>query len=358
MANHRTVEILDQTDPGASGTHVIPLNLRDPVSRITLHYVGYPISEAMIAAIAANIIKIELTDGSDVLYSMSGYECQALAHYDRQINALTGPNYIAGSATRSTFPIDFGRHKWDPELALLPDRFHNLLLKITYNEDLMDASVADHTLEITADCFDEKLITPRGYLSAKEWIDYTPSAINAYKDVDLPTDEVIRNILVRGYYEKKSPEFIVGEVRLTEEEKKRVVFDWQMYKYQQERLGDDVPIIERMFEYANAAGDYDKFAMMTDYMGVYAPAAFDSDDPFVGGYHEGGSIERLADATVMVGGIMVGRNPHHSFFFPMGIQSDLDDWYDVRGKGSVILRIRAGATVGPIEVCLQQCRYY
>ena len=289
---------------------------------------------------------------------MSGYECQALAQFDRQVNALTGPNYIAGSAIRSTFPIDFGRFKYDPELALNPAAFHNLLLKVTYNEDLVDASVADHTLEIVADCFDEKVPIPRGFLSAKEWINYTPSAANAYKDVDLPTDEIIRMITVRGYYAKKSPEFIIGEVRLSEEEKKRVVFDWQMYKYQQERLGDSMPILERMFEYADAAGAYDKFAMMTDYMGVYAPAAFASDDPFVGGYHDGGFVERLADATVMVGGILLGRNPHHTFDFPMGNQQDLEDWYDVRDKGSVILRIRAGTDVGTIQVCLQQCRLY
>jgi len=355
---YRTVEILDETDPGPSGTHVIPLNLRDPVSRINLAYTAYPISEAMIAAVAANIIKIELTDGSDVLYSLDGYECQALAFFDRKINALTGPNYIAGSAIRSHFPIDFGRFRFDPQLALVPEKFHNLLLKVTYNEDLVDASVADHTLEIYADVFDEKIITPVGFLSAKEWINYTPSAANAYKDIDLPTDEIIRRILVRGYLTKKSPEFVIGEVRLTEEEKKRVVFDWQMYKYYQEQLTNSQPIIERMFEYANAAGDYDKFAMMSDYMGVYAPSGFESSDPFVGGYNQGGFVERLADATIMVGGILVGRQPHHTFDFPMGNPEDIDDWYDVTNKGSVILRCRAGSDVGTIQVFLQQFRRY
>ena len=355
---YRTVEILDETDPGAAGTHVIPLNLQDIVSRLTLHYVAYPISEAMIAAVASNILKIELTDGSDVLYSMSGYECQALAQFDRQVNALTGPNYIAGSAIRSTFPVDFGRFKYDPELALDPGRFHNLLLKVTYNEDLMDASVADHTLEIVADCFDEKVPTPRGFLSAKEWINYTPSAINAYKDVDLPTDEIIRMITVRGYYEKKSPEFIVGEVRLSEEEKKRVVFDWQMYKYQQERLGDSVPIIERIFEYADVGGTYPKFVMATDYMLARAGTPFGASAQSQVDYNDGGYLERVGAATTMVGDILVGRNPHHTFDFPFGNQQDLEDWYDVRGKGSVILRIRAGTTAAPIQVCLQQCRLY
>jgi len=355
---YRTVEILDETDPNAAGTHVIPLNLQDMVSRITLHYVAYPISTAMIAAIAANILKIELTDGSDVLYSMSGYECQALAQFDRQVNALTGPNYIAGSGMRSTFPIDFGRFKYDPELALNPARFHNLLLKITFNEDLMDASIDDHTLEIVADCFDEKVPNPRGFLSAKEWINYTPSAANAYKDVDLPTDEIIRMLTVRGYYEKKSPEFIVGEVRLSEEEKKRVVFDWQMYKYYQERLGDSVPIIERLFEYAHGEGTYPKFVMATDYMLARAGTPFGASAQSQVDYNDGGYVQRVGAASTMVGDILVGRNPHHSFDFPFGNQQDLEDWYDVRGKGSVILRIRAGTTAAPIQVCLQQCRLY
>ena len=60
----------------------------------------------------------------------------------------------------------------------------------------------------------------------------------------------------------------------------------------------------------------------------------------------------------MVGGILVGRNPHHTFDFTMGNQQDIDDLYDVRQKGSVILRVRAGTDVGTIQVCLQQCRLY
>ena len=355
---YRTVEILDEIDPGAAGTHVIPLNLRDPVSRINIAYTCYPISEAMIAAVAANISKIELTDGSDVLFSLDGYECQALGFFDRKINALTGPNYIAGSAIRSHFPIDFGRFRFDPELALVPDKFNNLMLKITYNETLVDASVVDHSLEIYADCFDEKTISPIGYLSAKEWINFNAAAATGYKDVYLPTDEIIRRILVRSYCEKKSPEYVLGEVRLTEDEKKRVVFDWQMYKYYQEQLTNSQPIIERMFEYANAAGDYDKFAMMSDYMATYAPMGFASSDPFVDNYLEGGYITRVADATIMTGGIMVGRQPHHTWDFPMGNPEDKDDWYDVTNKGSVILRCREGGTAGTIQVFLQQMRRY
>jgi len=355
---YRTVEILDEIDPGNAGTHVIPLNLRDPVSRINISYVCYPISSAMIAAVAANITKIELTDGSDVLYGLDGYECQALAFYDRKINALTGPNYIAGSAIRSMFPIDFGRFRFDPQLALLPDKFNNLMLKITYNEDLCDASVADHSLEIHADCFDEKTISPIGYLSAKEWINFDAAAGTGYKDVYLPTDEIIRRILIRSYVEKKSPEFVLGEVRLTEDEKKRVVFDWQMYKYYQEQMTNSQPIIERMFDYSNAAGDYDKFAMMTDYMAAHIPVGFESHDPFVNDYAEGGYIQRDADGTTMTGAVMVGRNPHHTWDFPMGNPEDLDDWYDVTGKGSVILRCREGGTAGTIQVFLQQMRRY
>jgi len=355
---YRTVEILDRIDPGASGTHVIPLNLRDPISRINISYVAYPISTAMIAAVAANISKIELTDGSDVLYSLDGYECQALAFYDRKINALTGPNYIAGSAIRSQFPIDFGRFRFDPELALMPDKFNNLMLKVTYNMALVDASVAEHSFEIYADCFDEKAISPIGYLSAKEWINFNAAASNGYKDVYLPTDEIIRRILIRSYVEKKSPEFVLGEVRLTEDEKKRVVFDWQMYKYYQEQLTNSQPIIERMFDYANAAGGYDKFAMMSDYMAAHATMQFESHDAFIDGYAEGGFLQRNADGTVMVGGVMVGRQPHHTWDFPMGNPEDKDDWYDVTNKGSVILRCREGGTAGTIQVFLQQMRRY
>lgn len=355
---YRTVEILDETDPAAAGTRVIPLNLKDPVSRLVLYYIAYPKSEAMRAAVAGNILKIELTDGSDVLYSLDGYECQALAFFDRKINALTGPNYGVGSAITSMFPIDFGRFRFDPQLALMPDRFNNLMLKITYNEVICDASIVDHTIEVYADCFDEKAISPIGFLSAKEWINFAAAAGNGYHDVNLPTDEIIRRILVRGYVEKVAPNHIIGEVRLTEEEKKRVVFDWVMWKYNHEQMVNSQPIVERMFEYFNSDGDYDKFAMMTDFMGCYVPVGFESSDPYVEATCAGGWVRRLADATMGGGGIMVGRQPHHTYDFPMGNPEDLDDWYDVTGKGSVILRCREGGNAGTIQVFLQQFRRY
>ena len=358
---YRTTEILDASDPSAAtGTIVVPLNIQDPISRITLFYKVQLLSKATIAHFAANITKIELTDGSDVIYSLSGYECQALAVYDRRVNAMNGPDYIAGSWSTAMFPIDFGRFKFDQQLALVPAHFHNLLLKVTYNEDLVDAAVANHYFEVFADCFDERIISPVGYLSAKEWIEYTPSGASAYKAVDLPTDEIIRRIQVRGYQEKYAPDTCCSEVRLTEEEKKRVVFDWETIKYEEVQQADEVPIIERVCEYADAAGDYNKFIMGTDYMVTYVGMPRASQNVWSPDYADGGYLLRSCGGTEMVQGIYVGRLPHHTFDFPMGNPQDLDDWYDVTSKGSVVLRLRAGAQGASCihSVTLQQFRRY
>jgi len=98
--------------------------------------------------------------------------------------------------------------------------------------------------------------------------------------------------------------------------------------------------------------------MATEFMLAHAGTPWAASDQSQADYSDGGFIERVGAATTMVGTIMVGRQPHHTFDFPMGNPEDLDDWYDVTNKGSVILRCRAGTTVGTIQVFLQQFRRY
>ena len=195
---YRTTSILAKEDLGASGTKTINLNVKDMISRIDMIWKTTIVTvSAMTAPHVDCLSKIELVDGSDVLFSLTGEEAQALNYYDRSDTPSDDLSLTVGDIDTSVISLDFGRFLYDTDLALDPSKFRNLQLKVTWDEDASNASVVVNSLQVNAHVFDEKKITPRGFLMSKEFYSYTPSA-NNWEYVDLPTDYVIRKVMLRS----------------------------------------------------------------------------------------------------------------------------------------------------------------
>ncbi len=86
--NYRQATILAEKTLGTATTLTVPINLQDPISRIDLLYKPTLVSSGMLAALAVNISKIELVDGSDALHSLNGRQNQALCIYDRKVPTM------------------------------------------------------------------------------------------------------------------------------------------------------------------------------------------------------------------------------------------------------------------------------
>ena len=134
--NYRLAKLLSPEDLGTAGTKVIDINVSDVISRIDIIFRTKNGDTAFEDHPAGNITKIEMVDGSDVLFSLSGREAQALNFYDRgrpADNHMTGSN---GEYMRAIFGLDFGKYLFDPTLAFDPSKFINPQLKITWDEDV------------------------------------------------------------------------------------------------------------------------------------------------------------------------------------------------------------------------------
>lgn len=189
--NYRNTEILDEKSLSGAGTEIVPINIKDIISRIEFTWEITASQHGMDSYPHKDITKIELVDGSDVLFSMDGGQCQALCIFDRKAPTMNFGQHMSGDIQKANFAIDFGRYLYDPVLALDPARFRNLVLKVTYDSDVADTGCTSGTLEVRADTFDEKVVTPMGFLSSKEHFKAgTPDS--GYTYIDLPTDRPSR----------------------------------------------------------------------------------------------------------------------------------------------------------------------
>lgn len=269
--NYRVAEILAEKTLNASGTETIDINVVDPISRIDLLFqVTKGEAGAMSAHPAKDISKIELVDGSDVLHSLSGYENQALAIYNRKAPTMNYGEALHNNPIYSAYGIDFGRYLFDPELAFDPKKFKNPQLKVTYTSTEVSAAGTSPKLKVVGHMFDEKIIAPVGFLMAKEFIDEATPANDAYKYVDLPVDMPYRQLLLRGYYDGVYIDGAVEGLRLSEDNEKRVPFDWNIVDYCRIMRGVWKPVTEMLYGYA-APTDTDVFYITpTDYHTVVA----------------------------------------------------------------------------------------
>ncbi len=358
---YRRALILAEESAATAGTKTIDITVSDVISRIEISFRATKAIEGMTAAGYAAVSKIELVDGSEVLHSMNGGENQALAIYSRKCPTMSHGQHTLGNSEYQTFAIDFGRFLFDAALALDPKRHKNLQLKITHNLALTDASASAAYLEVWADCFDEKAVSPMGFLVAKEIYNYTCAAANSYQYIDLPTDALLRKLLIRGFYSGTAPWDSLIEARLSEDNDKRIPFDMDLEDWSRFRKGIDPPI-EETFVGVSDTTARTFYVTPTDY---YASVLANSiqaltSTPGFSSYAPGGKFTVTANAYSTLWGKAFGWLPNHCFQLPFGDQKDTNDWYDVTKLGSLRLRLKAGTngTNGTGQVITEQLKKY
>lgn len=358
--NYRTTTLLAEMALTGAGTEIIPINVRDVISRITIAWRVSQSGHGMNSYCHKDITKIELIDGSDVLFGMDGGQAQALCIYDRKVPTMNHGQAMDGSSAYSVYGIDFGRFLNDPLLALDPAKFRNLQLKITYDVDVMDEAASTAYLEVWAEVFDEKVVSPIGFLMSKEHYNAVPPA-SGYRYVDLPTDYPVRKMLVQGYLSAYEPWYTVKTVRLSEDNEKRIPLDLDMEDYYRVRKGIDQPIQENIVS-RYESGWPGLYCTPTDYWATLALAPYNPNATTAYTMANRGGVFTLSGVAGLgqFQGIVQGWLPNHCFQFPFGDEKDIDDWYDVTRLGSLRARLEVGtySASARMAIVLQQLRRY
>ena len=357
--NYRQTQILAEATLASSGTAVIDLDVQDPISAILFEYRNTRGSETSIEHLMACLSKVELVDGADVLFSLSGKQMQALDYFDSFHSSYTFNTWGIGVQELAGFTYHFGRKLWDPRLALDTKRFRNPQLKITHNRLLKDASSTAHTLKVIGYVFDEKQITPEGFLMSKEIKAFTSGAANSYEYTDLPLDHPIRKLLVYAYDDAYAPNSVVNQIRISENNDRKIPIDESlsaimkavnsMYPRWTETLYGPLTAVVRDC-YVTPGFDSVVSGAAEGVAGYYGVEAGALHSP-LGIYANGNLTSRLQ---------VSGYLPHSVVPVDFGDQQDPADWYDVTKLGNLKVRTMAGGagTAGAVALFAQQFRRY
>ena len=361
--NYRLATILPEiTLPAAAGTYTIPIRLEEPISRIAIKFNVTKSLNYMTNHPAADITKIELVDGSDVLHATSGFENQGLVIFDRKTPTCLEGVFLINVPQDSMYGIDFGRWLFDPELALDCKRFLMPQLKITYNSLVSDTGATLPKLAVWAYVFDEKVISPVGFLMSKEHHSEACPAANAYKYVDLPLDYPYRRIMLRAFYEAYPPEYSIKHVKIDEDNERRVPFnidiedyiELSMPRWQQVNEPFHVCIVN------DTSANY--YFTPSSYFNMVGGITTDP-ARMIGALmsRTGGRVGlRSTGLTTTLLGQTMGYCPNHCLDFECGDPKDISDWYDVSKVGDLRLRVQGGTAGinGAYQVVIQQKRTY
>lgn len=360
--NHRVSTLLPQSTYDADKTEIIELDMADPISSIIIELAVTGVGDVATAHAIACLTSIEIVDGSEVLFSLSGYEAEAVDIYHNRAMRSNFNAYLNGMGVQRYIGINFGRFLWDTLLAFDPTKFRNPQLKLTLDIDAGGNASVENKLRVWANLFDQKAVDPIGFLLHKEVKNYTLAA-NSHEYTDLPRDYPYRKMFIRNLEAGTEAGQNIANVKLSEDQDKRVVFDHALANLMRLFGTDDLQLIEQIM-----------FAATTDTVKVYttvsdrATATFASwaaavvTGNFASYGSAGGRMTVDSGAAENVVAHVAGFVPHGVFEIPFGDQKDVDDWYKVNeGIGSLKLDITGAAGLAGTETCqilLQQLRRY
>lgn len=327
-----------------TGTELIDINVKDPISRIQIHVYGTNGDDEPDGHPASLIKGIEIVDGSEIIASLEGKQAQAVDFYDNKNLAYNVLSYNNGQIGRAVINLNFGRWLYDEVLALDPTHFRNLQLRITYDNTLGLSSLTSMAFRVFADMFDEKTISPVGYLLTKEEYKFTPAS-GSVEYIELPADMPIRKLVLISPAGVVGVGDQVGDIILDEDNGKRVLFNESGYDIGR-WYRNFYPAIIEWLQGVAVTGAQNYYSTAGHNVGVGIAHSTSTD---VGIWITIGTglrrIIRTSAGDLGFQATVVGDCPHGSLPLPFGKQEDIEDWWDVTRIGEARLQLKPTALV-------------
>jgi hypothetical protein len=351
-----------------SGTTTIDLNVRDPITAL---WVRFYATNGGTSNKANNMIdalsKLEVIDGSRILYSAVGEEAAALAAYQLGYMPYAAVDAVASDPQSVNLPIQFGRFFGDPQYAFDPSKFINPQLRFTWNLAHVRAVGATGfltgtgRLSVCAEVL-EGGTPPVGYLQSKEVYSFT-SAASGVTYVDLPIDYAYRALLVMGHLHGSYDFSVINAVKLNCDTGKFIAFDMTMMEILEQWSLHHAPFAYK-HNFWCVNGDTLYTLLRYDEVVAGGPAG-GGDHTFQYanvGMGEGAADLRTAGSAEsglhQIQTVVTGWHPWGCSFLPLGDPANPVDWFPAQNFKSVRLELTNGAASGECGVLVQQAVGY
>ena len=355
----RIIELLAGEAASTAGTKIVDIDTSDLISRISVHFKGTNNGNTPTAHPAKMISKIELLDGSDILFSLSGIQAQAANFYNDGFDVFNTIDYRNDVMSIAVFNLDFGRFLYDKMLALDPTKFNNLQLKITHNM-AAGGSVPDAgNLGVYAEVMSREGINPIGFLMTKELKSFAMTS-SAHEYSDLPVDYPYRQLIIQSLSAEKTPNEQFSKIKLSADADRMVIVNNISTSVLSKFAHNRKRMHESIFGYG-AGSAVEHFITPTYDCTIVVGGVGTALTTAICQQAEGGSCDIHVDTTEEFQGIISGYCPHGALALPMGDINEINDWLNVDTFKSLKLDLLAGSSVGSSSTCeiiSQQLRRY
>ena len=351
---YRMVELQKSTSETTNTTRTLNINLATPISRIVVRMKGKNTTSTPVGHPAKMISKIELIDGSDVLYSLSGVQAGAVNFQENSELPFYCCEYENAIEVCATAQINFGRQLWDREFALDPKHYRNLQLKITNAVGSGGSTAGTCTLAVFAYVFEDSPPSPRGFLMTKELKSYT-TVDGQHEYTQLPQDYPFRFVILQSYTTAIPPNTAFGNLKFTIDADRRVLLnDISMSEFLKAQVPIDL-VEERLAGEGSTVLPY-YIASTYDNYGVGVGRSAASTALFV---HQpaGQTMNITGDAGISFAVNAVGYCAFGAMNLLMMDKMDPASWLDPAGTKSILLDITGGGA-STAYIITQQARTY
>jgi len=350
-----------------AGEYTLDINLSDPITALWVEFRIQNGSTSNKAHTVADIVDaIEVLDGSDVIFSLDGYEAFALTAY--HLGHIPYQLIHEGnSVTQNLFAlVPFGRFLGDDLYALNPKKFLNPQVRVKWAATNWgtagDTTFTTGTVTLTVVAM---VMSggpePVGLIQSKEVYTWTTTS-GGIEYIDLPNNLPLRSLLLRADKAATNISGVVSQVKLNCNAGAFVPLDMRMADYVH-MLALSVPPFSYKHVFRAISGDtlycvlkQDETLNLTPDQGDVT-ASYDNH-----GYGEGSLTAYLAGtATTSLknfGAIVSGWCPYRTVSIPLGNPDVPSEWFPASDYTSVRLECTGAVASGSGYLVVQQERKY
>lgn len=375
MPRYRDVFLEKEKTLADSGSVTIELAVVDPISELHIRVKNKNGGTSnKNNPISRNISKIEIVDGSNVIYSLNGMLAQAMSYYQRGVVPSMQRQGGPSQNQEDLYVIRFGRWLWDQVYALVPQAFRNLQLKITWNFATVTAVgatgfLADNgKLSVTARLMEGLAAPPVGFMMAKSHYDWTTAA-SGDERISLPTDHDYVLMLCRAWETEVKLYTTISNLKLSIDQDKVIPFDapsWDLLKQMENDYG---LITLEQHPFATTEENIQTWLGVGETATVQSETAPTGPTDLFGlsnvyGIDSGhlNLVHRNPANTAAVSGILQmiarGQALNHCFAVPFGTMDDPDSWLKAPTHGDIKAIITQGNAGAAATLALLQAKSY